>query len=307
MMMPVIVIAGPTAVGKTDCAIWLAKHLKTEIISADSMQVYRYMDIGTAKPSADEQAQVHHHLIDLVTPEIDFSVADYQRLFEQTVIRFEGDRKIPLIVGGTGLYIRACLGGFALEQIAKSDPKLRDDLKNRAAHYGNDVLHAELLKVDPEAASRIHPNDTVRVIRALEVYYSTGSPLSQIQGKRPSRYRPIYLFFDREREELYSRIDERVDHMVGQGLITEVERLLEQGYGPDLKPMQSLGYKQICDHLFGKIALMEAITLIKQKTRNYAKRQLTWFKREPIDKVIRLSGDGTQFYDEILEYIEGRL
>lgn len=306
-MLPVIVITGPTAVGKTDIAIWLAQALNTEIISADSMQVYRYMDIGTAKPELIQQRRVRHHLIDLVTPDVNFSVADYQRLFEQTVAQFEKDGKIPLVAGGTGLYIRACLGAFALEQVAKPDPEIRGGLKARAAQYGNKALYDELVGVDGEAARRIHPNDTIRVIRALEVYYSTGAPISRVQIKKQSRYQPIYLFLNRDREELYARINQRVDAMWEQGLLAEVETLLERGYGPDLKPMQGLGYKQICDYLLHKVPVSKALESIKQKTRNYAKRQITWFKRETIDQVIHLTGRGEEIYGQILKYIEGRL
>ncbi|HOP73930.1 MAG TPA: tRNA (adenosine(37)-N6)-dimethylallyltransferase MiaA [Bacillota bacterium] len=307
MERPIIIIAGPTAVGKTDFAIWLAEQLNTEIISADSMQVYKYMDIGTAKPDAPQQQRVKHHLIDLVRPDQSFSVADYQQLFDKTVDDFKQKGRIPLVVGGTGLYIRASIQSFALDNSAQPDPELRHRYKELLQTYGNEYLHRKLTEVDPEAAARIHPNDAVRIIRALEVFELTGTPISKLQTKHGLKYPVIYIFLDRNREELYDRINRRVELMLEQGLLEEVKSLLNMGFSADLKPMQGLGYKQLVDYLENRLTFDEAIDQMKQKTRNYAKRQITWFKREPLDYSVNLSGKKEEFYYEILNYIEGRL
>jgi tRNA dimethylallyltransferase len=306
-MLPIIIIAGPTAVGKTALAIQLAKQLNTEIISADSMQVYQIMDIGTAKPTLAEQQQAVHHLIDLVKPDQPFSVADYQEKFNKTVADLNTRNKIPLVSGGTGLYLRACLQGYALNNPAAAHPELRAELAARAASHGNADLYQQLTQVDPTAATQIHPNDLRRIIRALEVYLTTGLPISRLQTKAAAGFPTIYLLLNRDRAELYHRIDTRVDRMFDAGLVEEVIKLRKLGYTADLKPMQSLGYKYLNQYLDGQVSLSEAAQAIKQKTRNYAKRQLTWFKREPFDRELNLSGKDQEFYPEILQYIEGRL
>jgi tRNA dimethylallyltransferase len=307
-MTPIlIIIAGPTAVGKSAFAIWLAQRLETEIISADSMQIYQTMDIGTAKPTLAERQQTSHHLIDLVKPDQPFSVADYQQKFDQVAAKLHSRGQIPLVVGGTGLYIRAVTQGFGLDNPAKADPALRAELQARAATVGPENLYQQLLKVDPQTAVRLHPNDLHRVIRALEVYLTTGIPISRLQTKDSLRYRMIYLLLKRDRGELYQRIDTRVDQMLTDGLIDEVTALRAQGYPASLHPMQSLGYKQINQLLDGQISFETAVTIIKQKTRNYAKRQLTWFHREPVDWEVNLSRGDQEFYPEILHKLEGRL
>ncbi|MGE5605468.1 MAG: tRNA (adenosine(37)-N6)-dimethylallyltransferase MiaA [Bacteroidota bacterium] len=307
-MNPLIILAGPTAVGKTELSLKLAQSLDAEIISADSMQVYKRMDIGTAKPSREERKAVPHHLIDLVEPDQDFSVADYQKCFEQTATAIYVRGKLPLLTGGTGLYIRACTQAFNLEP-GEPLPDLRRKLKEEAEQYGPEYIHQRLAKVDPAAAVKIHPNDVRRVIRALEVFQNTGVPISQLQQKRNYgfKYNVIYLFLNRERDELYRRIELRVDRMISEGFIEEVHSLLEDGFPPQLKSMQSLGYKQICSYLRQDISLEEAIASIKQETRRYAKRQLTWFRKEPIDHLINISGESQEFFGDILNYIEGRL
>lgn len=307
-MNPLIILAGPTAVGKTELSLKLAEKIGAEIISADSMQVYKYMDIGTAKPSLEERKTVPHHLIDVVEPDWDFSVADYQKQFHQTVASIYTRGKLPLLTGGTGLYIRACIRGFDLEPGGPL-PSLRLELKKQAEQYGTQYLHKRLAEIDPEAASRIHPNDQRRTIRALEVFHGTGTPISQLQQNQVlnSKYSVIYLFLNRERDELYRRIELRAERMIADGLIEEVSSLLNKGFLPNLKPMQSLGYKQISDYLLQKSALEEAIISMKQETRRYAKRQLTWFRKEPIDYLINISGDSQELFGDILNYVEGRL
>jgi tRNA dimethylallyltransferase len=306
---PLIVIAGPTAVGKTECAIWIAQQLNAEIISADSMQVYRYLDIGTAKPSLEQQQAVRHHLIDVVEPDSDFSVSDYKTLFDETVPALMARGKLPLVTGGTGLYIRACLRSFLDGNPVQPNWELRNSLNLKAEAQGSSFLHQQLARVDPEAARRIHPNDLRRIIRALEVYEVLGEPISklQIQQKNESPYHVLYIFLDRERAELYQRIEARVDEMLGQGLLKEVESLLERGYRSDLKPLQSLGYRQMIAYLQGQYSWETAVAAIKQETRNYAKRQLTWFRKEPIDLVVTLVGNNRELFGEILQYLEGSL
>lgn len=296
-------------------AIALAQKLNAEIISADSMQVYRYMDIGTAKPSPSERQGIKHHLIDLVTPDCDFSVSDYQKYFHPALASILAAGKLPIFSGGTGLYIRACLESFLTGNPAGADPDFRRSLHEQAAREGSAALHQQLQQVDPLSARRIHPNDLRRIIRALEVYHATGRPFSELQSRQPgeTKYRVIYVFLDRDRAELYRRIDERVEQMLKQGLVAEVRMLMDRGYGPELKSMQSLGYRQIVSYLRGSCTLEQAVAEMKTKTRNYAKRQLTWFRREPVDFWVNLSkkhsnnGFPREIFLEILEYLEGRL
>lgn len=306
---PLIVIAGPTAVGKTECALWIAQKLNAEIISADSMQVYRYMDIGTAKPGLEQQQAVKHHLIDVVEPDFDFSVSNYKTLFDETVSALIARGKLPLVTGGTGLYIRACLRSFLEGNPVQPNWELRNSLKVVAEEKGSLHLHQQLSVADPDAARRIHPNDLRRIIRALEVYEISGEPISklQIQQANESPYQVIYIFLNRERAELYQRIETRVDEMLDHGLLKEVETLLEKGYRSDLKPLQSLGYRQMIEYLQGKSSWETAVTAIKQETRNYAKRQLTWFRKEPVDLVVTLVGNNREFFGEILQSLEGSL
>jgi tRNA dimethylallyltransferase len=306
---PLIVIAGPTAVGKTECAIWIAQQLNAEIISADSMQVYRYMDIGTAKPSLEEQKAVKHHLIDVVEPDQDFSVSDYKTLFDETIPALRVNGKLPLVTGGTGLYIRACLRSFLEGNPVEADWELRDTLQTLAEEKGSSYLHERLAAVDSAAAQRIHPNDLRRIIRALEVYEISGVPISQLQVQEAneSPYHVIYIFLNRERSELYQRIEMRVDQMIDQGLRKEVAALLDKGYRSDLKPFQSLGYRQMIEYLQGKSTWETAVAAIKQETRNYAKRQLTWFRKEPVNLKVTLVGNKREYFGEILQYLEGSL
>ncbi len=304
-----IIIAGPTAVGKTDLSLALATKLNAEIISADSMQVYRHMNIGTAKPTAVQQQLVKHHLLDVVDPDQGFSVADYQSHFDLAIRDILNRGKIPIMVGGTGLYIRACTQSFVFDP-GGADPLFREQLRLEAKQSGTAQLHERLGMIDPVSALKIHPNDLVRIIRALEVFHSTGIPISELQPKRNLNAfeRLIYLFFDRDRIELYQRIEQRVDAMIAVGFADEVRTLLEMGYSPNLKPMQSLGYRQIIAFLQQDLPWESAVNEIKKATRNYAKRQLTWFRKEPVDCWINISsGSAQELIGEILNYVEGRL
>lgn len=307
--MPLVVLAGPTAVGKTKLAVELALRLGAEIISADSMQVYRYMDIGTAKPTPEEKKLVPHHLIDVVTPDQPFTVADYQQLFLKIKKQFEERKVLPLLTGGTGLYIRAVTRGFAFPE-GPGDPQLRSRLNEEATRLGKEEMHRKLQAVDPVSAVKIHPNDLKRVLRALEVYFLTGTPISQQQkaGAFTLPGETIYIAVTREREELYRRIEKRVDQMLAQGLLEEVRNLLKKGYSPELQSMQGLGYKELIPVVKGESGLEEAVRLLKKRTRNYAKRQLTWLRKEPVEKWFLLSsGQEEKSLSEILAHIEGKI
>ncbi len=306
-MIPIVVISGPTAVGKTEFVLWLSQQLPVEIISADSVQIYQKMDIGTAKPDPQQLALVPHHLINLVPPDEDFSVADYQAEFRKVITGIRLAGKIPVLTGGTGLYIRSVLQQYNFHTPG-SNPEIRQSLAELAEKYGNIYLHERLQKIDGVAAAKISSNDLRRMIRALEVYEITGIPFSQQSPKEVwQEFWPIYLFLNRRREELYLRAEARVDEMIQRGLVQEVETLLNKGYSSSLKSLQSLGYKQICNYLEGKSRLEEAIAVIKKETKKYAKRQLTWFRREPIDFWVNISQGKQEFYLEMLNYIEGRI
>ncbi|MGI6165796.1 MAG: tRNA (adenosine(37)-N6)-dimethylallyltransferase MiaA [Limnochordia bacterium] len=274
-----LVIVGPTAVGKSNAGLMLAKKLGGEIVSADSMQVYKLMDIGTAKPTKEEQSDVAHHLIDVVYPWEQFSAAAYQELADVAIQDISRRGKIPIILGGTGLYITALVDGFLFPD--KSHTKTRRRLE-KVAENSPDLLYQRLTQVDPVAASKIHPNNIRRVIRALEVYYDTKKPISLHQEKAKAqnpRYRACFFGLTMPRPRLYERINQRVDQMIDAGLLEEAKSLMD--YGPSVTSMQALGYKELWRYLFGECSFDEAVRLLKRDTRRYAKRQYTWFKRDP--------------------------
>lgn len=279
---PLIVLTGPTAVGKTETSIVLAKEIGGEIISADSIQVYRYMDIGSAKISKTEMKGIPHFLIDELDPSEEFNIVIFQKLARQYMEEIYKRGHIPIITGGTGFYIQSVLYGIDFEE-NEADSCYRKELEEYAEKYGADALHKRLQQVDKESAQQIHANNRKRVIRALEYYKQTNHPISEhnkIQQQKESPYQFVYFVLNRERSELYRRINLRVDHMLNQGLVEEVKHLLEMGYTKDLVSMQGLGYKEIIASLEGEISLEEAVEQIKRDTRHFAKRQLTWFRRE---------------------------
>ncbi|MBI1926339.1 tRNA (adenosine(37)-N6)-dimethylallyltransferase MiaA [Candidatus Poribacteria bacterium] len=281
MKSPLICILGPTAIGKTEIAIQLAQHLNAEIVSADSRQIYRGMDIGTAKPTLQQRQAVPHHLIDCADVDETFSVADYQRLADAAIAEIHRRGKRVMVVGGAGLYFRALIDG--LFEGPGADAAIRARLRRESEEHGPAALHERLRRCDPESAGRIHPNNLVRVIRALEVYELTGVPIStlQQQWKGAEALYPFRAFgLNLPRETLYRRIERRVDQMIADGLIEEVQGLLNQGYPRCCVALQSFGYKEIVDYLDGKQALDSAIALLKQNTRRFAKRQLTWFRND---------------------------
>jgi tRNA dimethylallyltransferase len=278
--IPLLVIVGPTAVGKTALAVALARALGGEIVSADSRQVYRGMDIGTAKPSAAERAAAAHHLIDVVDPHEAFSLALYQDLATAAITAIAARGRLPLLVGGTGQYLAALLEGWQIPRVAPQ-PGLRAALEHEAAQQGATALHTRLALIDPAAAAGILPTNVRRVIRALEVHALTGRPISAQQQKQPPPYRTKTLWLTRPPTELYDRIDARVDAMLANGLPAEVRGLLERGYGWELPAMSGLGYREFQPYFAGQATLDDAITRLKFDTHAFARRQPGWFRRLP--------------------------
>lgn len=300
----IVVIGGPTGIGKTGAAIDIAGSLKGEIINADSMQIYRLMNIGTAKPSAEERARVPHHLIDILDPDQAFDAAAYATKAGQIISLLKGKNRLPFIVGGTGLYIKALVHGIF--QGKTSDPSVRRALKETAARYGIRSLYDRLRNVDPEAAKKIHPNDSYRIIRALEVYRITGNAITDFHdrhGFSDRRFDVLKLGLDMDRTRLYNRIDRRVDTMVSTGLVEEVCDLLNMGYSENLKSMQSIGYRHMVDFIRDRLSWEEALWTMKRDTRRYAKRQLTWFRADP-EFVWFEPGQKDDMVGAIIEFIE---
>jgi tRNA dimethylallyltransferase len=281
-MKQIIVICGPTGIGKTSFAISLANAFNGEIIGADSQQIYKYLDIGTAKPDKGEREQAPHHLIDFVDPGDNYDAGKFVTDADRTIEQVFSKGRLPIVAGGTGLYIRALLHG--LFRTRPACEKILDELNAFLKENGSKVLHQRLQACDPKAAQKIHPNDSFRVIRALEVYYSSGKTISERQkdhGFAAERYASVKIGLTMDREKLYKRINHRVDLMLEQGLLNEVKALVNQGFSLDLKSMQSIGYKQMGLYIKGEVDWPEAVRLLKRDTRRYAKRQFTWFKKEP--------------------------
>lgn len=279
-MDKVIVVVGPTASGKTALAIEIAKKVNGEIVSCDSMQIYKYMDIGTAKPTADEQRQVKHHMIDFVDPMVNYSVADFTTQARACISDIIARGKVPVIAGGTGLYVDSIIENVIFPDIGE-DPEYRQEMQTMAELCGNEALHNLLKEKDPQAADKIHPNNVRRVIRALEVCHLTGKSFTLVSAD--SVHEPVYetLIFglDIDREILYDRVNRRVDIMLSNGLINEVRMLRDMGVKRESTAMQAIGYKEFMDYYNGFLTYEEAVEKIKMESRRYAKRQLTWFRR----------------------------
>ncbi len=298
----IVVIVGPTAVGKTEVALEVAARLRGEIVSCDSMQVYRGMDIGTAKPSLAERARIPHHVIDVADPDEPFNVARFQELARAAIDDIVARGASPILVGGTGLYVQAVVDGFLFPWSGAS-ADIRRSLEREARERGVQALHARLEEVDRVAARKIHPNDARRIIRALEVYLSTGRPISDLwtagavgRGGRGRALPPdslVVIGLVRDRESLYERIDRRCERMVAAGLADETAQLLARGYERALTAAQALGYREMVAYLRGRSTLAEAVALIKRNTRRYAKRQLTWFRADPRVEWVDLGTFGT--------------
>lgn len=297
----ILVIVGPTASGKTRMAVELAQRHNGEVISADSMQIYRTMDIGTAKPTKEEMGGIPHHMIDVADPEEDFSVARYVEMAAQCVDDVLARGKLPIVAGGTGLYIDSLLSGRTFAPFSP-DSALRGELEQELAEKGGQAMLEALAQVDPEAAQRLHPNDHKRIIRALEVYRSTGKTITQHNRETqaiPPRYNALTIGLAfQDRQAMWRRIDQRVDEMVAAGLEDEVRRLLTSGISPKCTAMQAIGYKEFTQALSGEMTWQEAADVVKLRSRQYAKRQLTWFGRNPNTRWVR--------WDDPPEFEQGR-
>ena len=282
MKKPLVILTGPTAVGKTKASIGLAKAIGGEIISADSMQVYKQMDIGSAKIKPSEMEGVPHYLVDILEPDEEFHVVLFQQMAKQAIQKIYEKGKIPILVGGTGFYIQAVLYDIDFSENEK-DISYREELEKLAQTKGAEYLHDLLREVDEKSAQDIHANNVKRVIRALEYFHQTGEKISEHneeQRKKVSPYNFSYFVLNDERAHLYEKINLRVDQMINEGLVSEVQSLKEKGYTRDMVSMQGLGYKEMLDYLDNKCSLEEAVEIIKRGTRHFAKRQITWFKRE---------------------------
>lgn len=281
--IPIVVIGGATASGKTALSIALAKRYGGRIISADSMQIYRRMDIGSAKPTMEERAGIRHELMDIAEPTENYSVADYVQAAHLAIADAHANNELPIVVGGTGLYINSLVDDIEFQEVA-ADPALRAALTKSAEQDGGAALYEELKRIDPEAAEKIQPQNLRRVIRAVEVFRLTGKTISQQQResrKKTSRYLPLMMAISWNREILYDRINQRVDQMVLDGLFLEAERLIREGCNRSMTSMQGIGYKQFLDYWHGLSTKEEMIRLVKRDSRRYAKRQITWFRRDP--------------------------
>lgn len=281
-MKPLVILAGPTAVGKTELSIRLAKRINGAIISADSMQVYKYMDIGSAKIMPDEMEGVKHYLIDELDPSDEFNIVRFQQMAKDALKEIYANGQIPIVAGGTGFYIQALLYDIDFTH-QDSDEAFRKEMADYAAEYGAEALHEKLKEIDPVSYKTIHANNTKRVIRALEYYRMTGQPISahnEQEHQKVSPYNFAYFVLTDDRKHLYDRIDYRVDLMMKKGLVDEVKNLYDMGYHKDMVSMQGLGYKELLSYLDGECSLEEAVYIIKRETRHFAKRQLTWFRRE---------------------------
>lgn len=307
MKRPLIVIGGPTACGKTGFSIKLAKEIGGEIISADSMQVYRYMDIGTAKVTPEEADGVPHYLIDEFDPDEEYNVMIFQQKAKAYMEEIWAKGKIPILVGGTGFYINALLYDNDFTE-TENNTSYREECYKLAREQGPDVLYERLREIDPEYAANIHPNNVKRVTRALEYHYLTGQKFSEHnaeQKEKTTPYNAAVIILTMDREKLYERIELRIDLMLKQGLLEEVKGLLDRGYSPDLVSMQGIGYKEFIPYFNGECTLEEAVTQLKTNTRRFAKRQLTWFRRQIDGLWIDLSkATGEETFEDVLDYLK---
>ena len=308
-MTPLIILTGPTAVGKTDLSIQLAKAVDAEIVSADSMQIYKYMDIGSAKVTEEEMQGVKHYLVDEIEPDMPFSVSEYKRMAEEYIDEISSRGKNVIVTGGTGLYLNSLIYDM---DFGKSDAnqELREELNKKLEEHGPAYMYEKLISLDKEAAERIHPNNTKRVIRAIEVAMS-GEKMNDFSKdlRYNKKYRPIIIVLNRDRQALYDRINLRVDIMLKNGLIEEVKGLLDRGYTKDMISMQGIGYKEIIKYFDGEYTLEEAIEIIKRDSRRYAKRQLTWFRRYEDAKWFEIDkfDSAEELKDAVVSYVKEML
>jgi len=310
MKKQILIIAGPTAVGKTKYAIEIAKEYNGEIISADSMQIYKYMDIGSAKPTQEEMAEVKHHLVDEIDPTQNFSVAEYQIIARKYIKELFESGKIPIICGGTGLYINSLIYDMDFSTMPRQIG-FREQLELEAEKYGNEFVHNKLRLLDEAAANRIHPNNLKKIIRAIEVFETTGEGIKQFEQSfiKTNDYNYVLIGLTRNREELYERIDLRVDLLLEQGLVDEVKSLLEKGLTESNISMKGIGYKEVIAYQNGEYDLSEMVRIIKRNTRHYAKRQLTWLRKYPDLEWFNLSNFGSdqEALEAIIQFINSKL
>lgn len=306
-MEDLLILSGPTGVGKTDISIKIAKKIGGEIISADSMQIYKYMDIGSAKITKDEMEGIPHYIIDIAEPSDEFSVAQYKQLAERKIVELASDGKYPMLVGGTGLYINSLIFNYEFTGTYK-DSEYRKYLEALADKNGKEFVHEMLKEIDVNSYNRLYPNDLKRVIRALEVYKLTGKTISELNKNQDIYnipYNVHYFVLNMDRERLYNRINRRVDIMLEKGLVDEVIKLKNMGYNSNMQSMKGIGYKEILYYLDGEISLEKAVEMIKQGSRNYAKRQLTWFRKDK--RVKWIDKDKFNDEDEIVDFIVNNL
>ncbi len=299
----VLVLVGPTASGKTAVALLMAGRLNAEILSADSRQIYRSLDIGTAKPTRSERESVPHHFVDLIDPEYPFNAGEFGKQGRKVIDEIFGRKRVPLVVGGSGLYLRGLIDGFF--EGPGADQSLREELYGRLHEIGAEGLLEDLRLVDPAAASRMLPTNTRRIIRALEIVTLTGKPISELQKEKITiNFYPVFAGLEWDRKKLYRRIDERVDRMIDDGLVDEVFTLKRKGYTPKYNALQTTGYAEVFEFIDGKISFEEMVSLIKRNTRRYAKRQMTWFRPDGRIRWFKLENE-TQFpgtAEEIITY-----
>jgi tRNA dimethylallyltransferase len=310
-MNKIIVIVGPTAVGKTYISVELAKKLNTEIISADSMQIYKGMNIGTAKITEEEKQGIIHHMIDIISPDEEYSVSEFKYDAEKIIDRLLSENRIPIIVGGSGLYVNSLIYDLDFGN-TKSNKKLREYYTYYYKEHGEDALYDKLLKIDPVAAEKIHKNNIKRIIRALEVYDITGVKFSELNTdirKKSNKYDCILIGLSMERKVLYERINQRVDEMLSKGLVDEVNSLIKKGYRKNLVSMRGIGYKEIIEYLEGNTDYEEAVNTLKQNTRRFAKRQYTWFLKDENVKWFSVDNPSEidKTLDSIIEYLSTRI
>jgi tRNA dimethylallyltransferase len=306
-MKELFILAGPTAVGKTEISIKLAQKLNGEIISADSMQIYKSMDVGSAKISKEEMRGVPHHVIDIIEPSEEFSVAEFKERAESAIENITNRNKLPMLVGGTGFYINSLIYNYNFAATNK-DEEYREQLTKLADTKGNEYVHSLLKDIDLESYNKLYPNDLKRVIRALEVHKVSGKPMSEFAAQQnvlDIPYNVHYFVLNMDRQKLYNQINTRVDIMMKNNLVAEVIKLKEMGYTSDMQSMKGIGYKEILYYLNNEISLNEAVEMIKQGSRNYAKRQLTWFRKDP--RINWINKDDFNSDDEIVEHIISKL
>lgn len=299
-----LIIVGPTSIGKSTIAVELAKLLNGEVISADSMQIYKHMDIGTAKVTTTEMDGIPHHMVGVVDPDEEFTVSDYKHLVKEHIRRINLEGKLPIVVGGTGLYINSLIYDLNFAEIPPNE-SLRSSYEEQIEEFGNEYLHNKLALIDPESSEKISVNDKKRIMRALEIYDSTGKTMTEHNKnfrKMNNDYNLSYVALNMDRAKLYDKINNRVDAMVKKGLVQEVNKILDMGYSEELISLQAIGYKEIISHIKDEISLEEAIELVKKKSRNYAKRQLTWFRRD--DRIKWIDIEDYQNLSQVIEVIK---